>query len=197
MAAKSQKAKIVYLDSAGNEVDIASGKVATIRYNFSHGENMDVALASIGKSALNTCTVRGAAEKIRDDYAGAESPEQAMEWAEEVRDLFYADEWYRPTEGGGGPSVSLFIEAVRLAKEKDGHPFDEAATRAKWLGKNEDGTSRAKNRNAALAGNATLRAMYAKLQADRASAVAARAAERAAKAATEAAGTTEGDSTNL
>lgn len=193
MAAKSSKAKLAYLDAAGKEVDnIAAGNIATIRYMFADGlGNLDVALAKIGSNVLNTAMVRGVAEKIRDDYAGAESADQALTWAKDIVEQLYSDEWYGEREGGG-PAISLFVEAVRLAKEKDGHPFDEAATREKWLGKDKS-----KARKAALDGNATLRAMYAKLGAEKAAKAAASAAKRAADAAQAAAGATTGDSTNL
>lgn len=193
--AKSNKAKLGYLDANMAEVDnIAAGNIAFVRFTFADGlGNLDVDLAKIGSNVLNTAMVRGVAEKIRDDYAGAETADEALGWAKDIVERLYGDEWYGEREGGG-PTISLFIEAVRMAKEKDGHPFDEQATRAKWLGKDK-----AKARNAALSGNATLRAMYAKLGAEKAAKVAANAAKRALDAANAAAGEaqTDGDSSAL
>jgi len=179
MAAKSNKAKIAFLKTDGTEADnVASGDIAVIQFRFADGlGTLDVDLAKVGQSVLNTAMVRGVAEKIRDDYAGADSADEAMKWAKDIVERLYSDEWYGEREGGG-PSISLFVEAVKAVKAKAGLPFDEEATRAKYVGKDK-----AKTRNAALAGNSDLRATHANLVAQQAAETAKRAAERAAKAA--------------
>lgn len=194
MAQKSNKAKLSYLRADGSEAEnIAAGDIATIRYTFAGNLGvLDVQLDKIGESVLNTATVRGVAEKIRDDYAGADSAEEAYGWAKELVERLYGDEWFGEREGGG-PSISLFVEAVKMVKEANGLPFDEAATREKFVGKDK-----AKARNAALQGNSQLKGFHAKLVAKQAADVAQRAAERAAKVAAEVDGGAEtGDASTL
>lgn len=201
MAAKSSKAKLAYLDAAGTEVDIASGNVAVIQYRFTDGlGNLDLDLAAVPSSIINTAAVRGLAEKIRDEYAGAESSDDAMDEARGMIERLVGGEWYGTREGGG-PALSTFIEAVKATKAayhaSKGTTYnpvaDEPALREKYVGK-----GKADVRKKALEGNNDLRARYANLVAQAAATKAQRAAERAAKAAQDAAGgTTTGDAISL
>jgi hypothetical protein len=185
MAAKSQKAKIAYLKSDGSEAaNVASGDIATIQFRFVDGlGNLDISLANVPSNVMNTALIRGLAEKVRDEYASSESADEAFDWAKSVIERLLGDEWFGEREGGG-PSISYFVEAVRALKEQASLPFDEAACRQKYIGKDK-----IKVRNAALNGNSGLRAVYSKLIADAAAlkaSKAAEAAEKASKAASEA-----------
>ena len=184
-AKRGKKATITYLDEGGNEVKLINGGVSVISYNFEDGRTLEVDLDKIGPSAREIGRVRGIAEKIRDEYAGADDVDEAYEWAVDMRDRLYNDEWMGQREGGG-PSISWFIEAVKAVKAEalaaKGQPYDadadEPALRERYVGKDK-----AKARSGALSGNAALRARYDAMLADAAEKKAARARERAAKSA--------------
>lgn len=183
MAEKNRKAKIVYLNEAGEEVKITAGGIAAIRYDFADNRQLTLDLSKIGPNVWAIAGVRGVAEKTRDEYAGADDVDEAYEWAKDMIERLYGDEWMGAREGGG-PSISWFIEAVKSVKAARaaelGNEYDpegdDADLRAKYVGKDK-----AKARNNALAGNAALRAKYDAMLADAAEKKAARARERAAK----------------
>jgi len=199
MAAKSQKAKIVYLDEAGQEVDIDSGKVSVIQFRFTDGVgNLDLFMEQVPDEIRVTASIRGLAEKIRDEYAGADSPEMAHDdgkggGAKGMVERLLGGEWYGQREGGG-PSISTFVQAVKETKlERFGsHPeefpngyspeADGPALMEKYVGK-----GKAEIRKKTLAGNSRLNAIYTKLVAELAAAKAQRATDKATKAAAAAA----------
>lgn len=185
MAERNRKATIEYLNGDGAETKLTAGDVAALQFKFEGGEDRILAIGDLSDFVRTTAMVRGIAEKVRDSYAGAKSPQEALEWADSVIEYLMAGEWSERKEGVG-PSLSLFVQAVQAVKSataaKRGTSYDAAADlpalREKYIGKDK-----AKVRETALAGNAALRAALDALEADAAEARARAKREAAAKSA--------------
>lgn len=179
---RQAKAKIRYAAADGSEVKLTEG-CDVIQFVFADGAQHDLDVSTVPEDIQRVAMVRGLAEKVRDTYAGAKTVEEAREAAGVMIERLLSGEWQSEGDGGGSPSV--FLEAVKRVKEAAGLVYDDAASREKYVGKDKADT-----RKAALAGNKQLAAMFATIQAER-------AAERAQAAEKAAGGGTEQDAASL
>lgn len=177
--AREQKAKIEYRAANGEAIK-ATEKPADIVFKFANGQELAVNVKSLPKDIVQTAAIRGVAEKIRDTYAGAETVGQAHELAEDMIGRLVEGEWMSAREGGG-PRMTMLLQAIKEVKEQNKLPFDLEESRAKYVGSDDDTDeekkAKAEARKAAAA-NPQVAAVLERLKAE----AAARRAEKQAPA---------------
>lgn len=148
-------------------------KSGIVSFAFVNDTTLTLDTSKLSSEVSTRALGHGLLQKIGDAYAGAKGDvNEAIESAQSVIEQLLAGEWMGEREAAG-PQPSLVAEAVVRAKTKAGQTFDEAATRAKYTGKDSK-----PNRDAALK-NPAVAAEYEGIRAENA---AKRATEAAAKA---------------
>ena len=164
-----------FIGKDGDETRHATRDSRQVKFTFSDGSEIVVGPEEIDKSLVRACTLYGMAQKIGDAYSGAGKEDNPVEAAKEragtVLDNLKNGVWVTAREGGGGPRVSMLVEAVVAAAEAAGKTgVDPAKVKEKLK---DDKTRKGAMQNPAVV------AQYERIKAERAAARAAEAEQTA------------------
>lgn len=160
----------VYVNADGEESRSSSPDAVALLFKFTNGSEIRVERDKLPENITAALVLHGAAQKIGDSYAGAESITDAVDKATAMHERLVAGDW---TSGKtAGPRIQHLVDAIVAAKQAADQEVDPEAV-AEKLKADENLRKNALN-------NPAIRAMYDKQKAERATA-AARESAKAAK----------------
>lgn len=134
----------IWLDGEGEEItgrDKASQSTPVgVRFAFKGGHAEDVYLGDLPEEIQTCCGIHGLAQGLGDAYASSEgNVDTAIEKFQAKLELYQAGTWAE-SGGGGGPRISVLLEAIgRVLSDAGKAPTDEEqAARRTRLGADED-----------------------------------------------------------
>ena len=81
-------------------------------FNFADGESVTVNFADFPPATQSNLQQYGIAQKLGDEYAGAEGPLEAREAMTSLIERLKKGEWKQAREGGGGVRTTMLAEAL-------------------------------------------------------------------------------------
>ena len=88
-------------------------------FAFADGENVEVTSSQFPAEIIGRLVQYGIAQKLGDEYAGAEGPEEARTAMTSLIERLQAGEWKQAREGGGGARTTMLAEALSRVTGQD------------------------------------------------------------------------------
>jgi hypothetical protein len=174
MATKQKIATYTFLTAAGEESRYPTAETERLRIALENGDQpriiVEAEVAKVGADVQKACVAYTLKKRMQDAFAKHETPQDAAEMAEAMRDRMYENEWLARGEAAG-PRTSLLYEAVCAALAEAKMDVNEDHVRAMIKGK--------EGRKNTLA-NPVVNAHYERIKSEKALAKA-KAAKAAAK----------------
>ena len=105
-----------------------------VGFNFSDKQTVTVSFSDFPEEIQARLLQYGIAQKLGDEYARAEGPEEARSAMEGLIERLKAGEWKQTREGGGGARTTMLAEALASVT---GQPVDECQAK---IAEMEDGS---------------------------------------------------------
>ena len=109
-----------------------------LTFDFANGETRTLDAMTLDQSIRDRAVVHGLEQKIRDSYAGAKTPDEALGMADKVLDTLRGGEWSAKREGGMAEgSIEILARAMVNAWASKGieKSYDETLELVKGMDK--------------------------------------------------------------